>query len=264
MNRMKRADLQDTTFLIPVRLDSVARLENLVVVVNYLMDHFQSSIHVLEASAYNNGLIKTYLADHIHYRFIEDFDPIFHRTKYINELVRNSSTSFVAVWDTDVVIPPRQMITSVNMLRKEEAHFVIPYQHHFLETSEIIREKFIQTRDVLFLEKNAGKMRKLYVPNPLGGAYFCNKKIYMKIGMENEHFYGWGREDGERVARAKNFGYDFKRVEGSLFHLTHERGVNSKFHSSRQDEIKTSEVFRIYSMSKSELETEIKSWESLK
>ncbi|WP_372905392.1 galactosyltransferase-related protein [Rhodohalobacter sp.] len=205
-------------------------------------------------------MIKTYLSDHIHYRFIEDFDPIFHRTKYINELVRDSETPYVAIWDTDVIIPPQQISSSVNRLRKKEAHFIFPYQYYFLETSKIIREKFIQTGDVSILKKNEGKMKKLYTPNPLGGAFFCNKKTYIKIGMENENFYGWGREDGERVVRAKIFGHGFAHVEGPLFHLTHDRGINSKFHSSRQDDIKMSEVFRIYSMSKDELKEEVKNW----
>lgn len=260
MNKNEKTDLQDTTFLIPVRLDSIVRLENLIAVVNFITDHVQSQIHVLEASAYNNGLIKTCLGNRIHYRFIEDFDPIFHRTKYINELVMGCNTPFIAVWDTDVIIPPRQIRSSAEMLRNNEAEFVLPYQTRFLEISEIIREMYIQSGDLTLLEKNAAKMKQLYLPNPLGGAYFCNRKTYIKIGMENEHFYGWGREDGERVTRAKIFGYDFQRVEGPLFHLTHDRGINSKFHSSRQDDVKMSEVFRIYSMTEEELKREVKSW----
>jgi predicted glycosyltransferase involved in capsule biosynthesis len=260
MNKNEKKNLQDTTFLIPVRLDSIVRLENLIAVVNYIKDHIQSSIHVLEASAYNNGLIKTYLGDHIHYRFIEDFDPIFHRTKYINQLIRSCDTPYIAVWDADVVIPSPKIISSVMLLRNNKAQFVIPYQFNCLETSEIIREKFIQTGNLSFLIKNAGKMKKIYTPNPVGGAFFCHRKTYKKIGMENEHFYGWGREDGERVVRAKGFGYEFVHIEGSMFHLTHERGVNSKFHSSRQDDIKLSEVFRIFSMTLEELQEEVKHW----
>lgn len=51
---------------------------------------------------------------------------------------------------------------------------------------------------------------------------------------------------------------------GPLFHLTHDRGINSKFHSTRQDDLKMSEVFRIYSMSKDELQEEVKNWQSNK
>jgi len=260
MNKNEKTNLQDTTFLIPVRLDSIVRLENLIAVVNFLTDHVQPPIHVLEASAYNNGLIKTCLGNRIHYRFIENFDPIFHRTKYINELVSGCDTPYVAVWDADLITPSPQIISSVRLLRDNMAQFVIPYQFNCLETSEIIREMFIQTGDLSFLIKNAGKMKKIYAPNPVGGAYFCNRETYKKIGMENEHFYGWGREDGERIIRAKGFGYEFVHIKGSMFHLTHERGVNSKFHSSRQGDVKLSEVFRIYSMTSDELQEEVKYW----
>lgn len=36
--------------------------------------------------------------------------------------------------------------------------------------------------------------------------------------------------------------------------------VNSKFHSSRQGDVKLSEVFRIYSMTSDELQEEVKYW----
>jgi predicted glycosyltransferase involved in capsule biosynthesis len=260
MNKNEKTILQDTTFLIPVRLDSIVRLENVISVVNYLHKHFQSRIHVLEASGYNNGLIQTYLADRIHYRFIQDFDPIFYRTKYINEMVRNCDTPYLGIWDADVIVPPRQIITALHSLRNKEAHFVIPYRHNFFETSEIIREKFIQSGDLSILEKNAGKMVTLYSPSPVGGAFFANRNTYVQIGIENENFYGWGRQDGERVVRAKVFGYEFIHIEGALFHLTHDRGINSKFHSTRQSDVKMSEVFRIYSMTSEELQEEVKHW----
>lgn len=78
--------------------------------------------------------------------------------------------------------------------------------------------------------------------------------------MENEKFYGWGRENGERINRWKILEYRYVRVPGPFFHLTHERGLNSRFHSSKQDDIKASEVFRLYAMSKEEMINEIKKW----
>lgn len=103
-------------------------------------------------------------------------------------------------------------------------------------------------------------MIELYAPNPVGGGFFAQKESYIEAGMENEKFYGWGREDGERINRWKKLGYRYERINGPLFHLTHERGVNSRFHSPNQDNIKSSEIFRFYGMSRQEMIHEIKSW----
>lgn len=257
-----KINLDDVTFLIPVRFDSVVRLENLIMVIDFLTTHFDTHIHILEAADYNNRLLERLMPQkqNVSVRFIEDHDPVFHRTRYINLLVNDCQTPLLAVWDTDVIVPPDQIVQSVECLRKQEAGFVYPYEEKFLETSELLRELYLETRDLNLLMNNMGKMAQLYLPNPVGGGFFANRSVYVESGIENELFYGWGREDGDRLNRWKILGYQLKRISGPLFHLTHERGLNSKFHTNEQDHIKMSEIFRIAAMSKRELEEEIKSW----
>ena len=72
-----KTDLKDVTFMIPVRIDSIIRLENLISVVQYLSRHFDCRIMILEADAYNNGIIKKLLGPKIEYHFIEDYDSTF-------------------------------------------------------------------------------------------------------------------------------------------------------------------------------------------
>ncbi len=47
-------DLKDVTFIIPVRIDSIERLENLQLVTNYLLENFQTHILIVEAADRNN------------------------------------------------------------------------------------------------------------------------------------------------------------------------------------------------------------------
>jgi predicted glycosyltransferase involved in capsule biosynthesis len=256
-----KINLDDVTFLIPLRIDTVVRLENLVMVVDFMMDHFNTHIHIVEAADYNNRFLNRLLPKEISVRFIEDHDPVFHRTKYINMLVSNCQTPLLAVWDTDVIVPPEQIVQSVECLRQQEAHFVYPYEEKFLETSDVLRELYLKTRNLNLFMNNIGKMRELYLPNPVGGGFFANRTAYIESGMENEHFYGWGREDGDRLNRWEILGYQIKRIPGPLFHLTHERGFNSSFHSSEQNHIKMSEIHRIASMSEKELKEEINNWQ---
>jgi len=259
-----KINLHDVTFLIPVRIDSIIRLENLILVTEFLSDNFSTNVNVLEAAGYDNNLVKQLLPKDVKVNWVKDFDPIFHRTRYINELIHGCETDIVGIWDADVIIPKEQIVQSIELLRNRDAHFVHPYKDAFLDTSDIVRESFFKSRDVNALKFHSKKMKALYGPQPVGGAYFANRKAYFDAGLENEYFYGWGIEDGERINRWLILGYIHKRLEGNLFHLTHPRGSNSAFHSQRQILLKKNELNRIHSMSKKELQKEIQIWKTSK
>jgi predicted glycosyltransferase involved in capsule biosynthesis len=100
----------------------------------------------------------------------------------------------------------------------------------------------------------------MYGVNAVGGAFFVNRSKYIEAGLENENFYGWGLEDGERFVRWNKLGYKVQRVNGVLFHLSHERGLNSIIHSPIQSTVKRMEKTRILNMPKSLLRDEVSSW----
>lgn len=255
-----KIDLNDVTFLFPMRIDTIDRLENLIEVIHFIETNCKTHIHILEASSYNNKLLPKLLSKNILHTFQVDYDPIFHCTYYINKLVENAKTNIVAVWDGDVIMPIGQLEQSVNLLRNELAEFVFPYMNKFLDTSEIVRELYFRTRNINTLKSNEGKMTELYSPDSVGGGFFAKRKEYIESGIENESFYGWGRQDGERVNRWETLGYKVKRVKGPLYHFTHGRGINSKFHSKMQGLIKKHELERLALMSKNELTEEISKW----
>ncbi len=235
--------MQRITFLLLVRLDTIERLENILSVTNYLSSNITSPISVLECSHFNNGILEKLLDKKIQYSFLEDHDPILHRTKYINLMTNAVETPFVAVWDTDVIISLDQISKSVELLVNGEADFVYPYEKQFLDTSPILRKLFLQEGRIEILEQNTKKMKEMYPPNPVGGAFMVNVDAYKEAGLENENFYGWGMEDGERYYRWENLGYKIKRIPGPLFHLSHGRGINSQFHNTDQRFYKWKEVF---------------------
>ena len=82
--------------------------------------------------------------------------------------------------------------------------------------------------DIRYFMNNHDFMIPLYAPNPVGGAFFARHSAYIESGGENESFYGWGLEDGERYNRWKNLGYKMKQVKGPLYHMTHPRFLNSQ------------------------------------
>ncbi len=255
-----KTQLTDCTFLIPARLDSIDRLVNLKATLEFLQANFETNIHILEADNFNSKLIESTVSEDISYTFVPDHDPIFFRTNYINRMVKSCQTPFLSVWDTDIIAPPNQIAESLELLRSGQADFVYPYGKNFFETSKIVRELYLLSNDIQILEQHQKKMKRLYPPNPVGGAFFANKEKYIESGIENLNYYGWGVEDGERITRWKGLGYKIERAKGNLYHLTHSRGVNSEFHNNGQREIKIKELERIRSLTKEELKYEIGKW----
>ena len=228
-----KTDLRDITFVIPVRLDSVVRLENLIFSVQSLIKHFNTQIMVLEAASYSNGVIKKMLGKKIEYMFLEDKDSVFYKTKYLNIMTRKTATPFMGIWDADIIIPKEQIMDSIEKLR-HSFDVALPYDGRCYDTSFVIRELYTQNKSIQFLVRNKEKMSLIYGDKVVGGAVFVNKEEYIKAGMVSEKFYGWGPEDFELYERLKILDLKIHRSEGPLFHLTHSRSSNSAFRSMEQ------------------------------
>ena len=102
-------DMKDLTVLIPIRVESLVRLENVLAVIRYLRKYFETNIMVLEADKRNNGVLCSLLPQNVDYIFVPDNDPVFYRTKYINQMAMKATTEFLAIWDADVVSLPSQV-----------------------------------------------------------------------------------------------------------------------------------------------------------
>lgn len=220
-------ECKDVAFLLVCRFDSIDRMENALIVTDFLVSNFNTNVHFWEYAPFENGIFRKLIAKDVLYRFCQDDNPILHRTRYLNSMVRAVTEKYVAIWDVDVIISVEQIIKSIEMLRNG-INFVYPYKNYFYDTSMIIRRKFYENREFEYLRKSVAFMTELYPPNPVGGAFFANRDTYINSGLENEHFYGWGVEDGERFMRWNMQNQKIVRVEGPLFHLSHSRGINSR------------------------------------
>lgn len=229
-----KMNLKDMTFVISVRMDSIIRLENTLISVQFLKRYFDCNVILLEASAYNNGILERTVKREAHYIFIEDKDDILYRSKYHNLLAKMVETPFMGIWDSDIIAPPDQVFRAVQELRDQNACLSYPYDGTCLDTSFIIREQYLKRRDIRILTKHMDKMKVMYGYQARGGAIFMPTDKYFEAGMENENIYGWGQEDFELYKRCLNLGYEIKMVQGVLFHLTHPRGKNSWFRDQVQ------------------------------
>ncbi|WP_455592720.1 galactosyltransferase-related protein [Bacteroides sp.] len=223
MNRVMKVSI-----VIPLRVDSKERLDNLNFVLFLLLEQTSVEIDILEADVKQHfHSLRGY--GRVRYRFVEDSDPIFHRTRYLNQLLFAARHPVVGVWDTDVIISPVQLQAAVEQIRLGSV-MCFPYDGRFI---------FLDKEQSLAVRQDSSVLQKLDSSSSMrpsvGGAFLVNREKYLAAGGENERFYGWGPEDAERVKRMEILELPVSRVEGPLFHLHHPRGVNSGVDCGERD-----------------------------
>ncbi|MGE5458041.1 MAG: galactosyltransferase-related protein [Methanococcaceae archaeon] len=245
-----KTDLSDFTFLFPVRIDSLERAENLNTVINFISSHFETSFIIVEADS-QMKYDSSYTREGIRYEFHPDTNSIFHKTKYINLLIRLAETKSVAVWDTDVITTPAQILNSASIIRKGEAGMSIPYNGRVFVCDHSLSAFFRSHPKLEILERLSSSLSFMYGYHSTGGAFIVNRDEYMESGGENENFYGWGPEDVDRVKRMETLGIPVHFAGGPMFHLWHPRGITSRYADksteklNRQEFIKTCATINI-------------------
>lgn len=239
-----KANLRDTTIIIPIFIDSTERLENLIYVVEYIQVYFHTHIIIIESGDQPTKEILE--MEDVQYVFHKKTEDFFHRTKLLNSGIRLSRTRFVCLYDADVFFEPRAYAEAQKMC-SEGYSMVYPYGGKFVDVG----------RDVL----RNGDIAEFasFATNSVGGAVFINRGDYWDAGLENENIVGWGPEDNERLARMIKLGYKTCRVEGTCWHIVHPRGTNDgpkNPYTERNNE----EYEGVKEMSKEMLKEYIETW----
>ena len=250
-------DLLDFTFNIPLKIESEDRLYNTDLFLEYIMGICKTNIIIYEndTSSKIQHLLNKY--PFIKYKLIPN-DGIFHRTRFLNMMAKESETPFVINCDIDCIVSQQQFDLSAQVLRTNQLDVCNPFD----QCTQNLYKKFhniIKTRD----------LSKIHIPTQcycennslvaLGGIVMWNKKKFVQCGMENENFISWGPEDWERIVRAQKLEIRFAKIKGNLFHLQHSRSANSTdanpYYAKNQ-----MEYSKIKAMNKKELEDYISTW----
>ena len=181
---------QNLTVGIPIRVDSEERRANVSTIINYL-NELRCHIIVLDA---HEKMKKQSLAGDIDYLFVKDTDQVFHRTRYINQILKMAQTEMVAIWDTDVLVDYRQILEALQLIRNG-ATISYPYDGRFVMLS---KQLSTQTRNRIDFDYLKSLKLKSFLGRKLcGGSYIVHRQRYLLCGGENEKFTGWGPEDAE-------------------------------------------------------------------
>jgi predicted glycosyltransferase involved in capsule biosynthesis len=230
-------------------------MANLKTVLFLLFKETNSQFIILEADK-EPKVNLTFIKERIHYIYVEDENPIFHRTKYLNQLLRYTKTSIVGLWDTDVILHVSQINEACTYIQQNQAVMSFPYDGRFLTTDSTIADTFRKELDYSLLLNSY----PYYGQFATGGAFLVDKNKYLEAGGENEYFYGWGPEDAERVKRMEILELPMRRAKGNLYHLYHPRGKNSHFYDEKCRKQNLSELLKVCAMNRKELLDYIAKW----
>ena len=268
MNRVKptadKLALKDTTFIIPLRIESEDRMRNIITTLYYLLDQTKAYIIIKEVDTepvFNDpdGPVITMFRDsffacgywetkiigegktiengnRITYMFEQSDDEVFHRTKILNDMLMEVKTPITVNYDCDVIFPLTSYVEAERLVRDRIYDVVYPYgkgdwqwrvgaQGGYAPATDDIVSSWINADFNLKLLEMFGYK---YDAN-VGFAQFFRTEDYIKGGMENEGFIAYGYEDDERSYRFETMGYKVGRVTDFVYHLEHSRTPNSWF-----------------------------------
>jgi predicted glycosyltransferase involved in capsule biosynthesis len=225
----------DLTFLIPTRIETEDRLRNIISSVSYLLRHIPAKVIVKEVS--NRQIfkfraipeIKKYASiDNLTYIFEETEEPLFCKSKVLNDLLVESSTKVVANYDADCILPLSSYHQAYNAINDDHADVVYPYgcgiYQWRAEYNMDIYNNFVNNLSTDVLDNN-----KTLSNSTIGWTQFINRQKYIDSYMMNENFISWGCEDDEFYYRMSILGNRIGRVDNYVYHLEHSRTHNSWF-----------------------------------
>lgn len=240
--RAEKVALRDTAFIVPVRIDSPDRLRNLDLVLTWLDRHFEGhGTLVLEhgRAAEAESTVRERGAEHVFLRS----DGCFHKSHVFNLGLAIADRPYVLLYDCDVLVPPRAIESAIEMLRRDEADYVYPYNGVMLEVrcdddapGAILDGAFLTSTIVArgevaeALPGGATCLNGTETEPSTGGALACKRRTLLLQGGFNPNIVSYGCEDTELETRVRKLGARIARLPGfNCFHIRHRRGPDSRY-----------------------------------
>ena len=229
--------MMDLTFLIPTKIETEDRLRNIVSSVSYLLRHIQAKVLFKEVSNHPTFKfraipeIKKYAdISNLEYLYEESNEPLFCKSKVLNDLIIAADTKIVANYDADCILPISSYYDAYNLINSEQADVVYPYgcgiYQWRAEYNFEIYEQFVNVLDTSVLDN-----KKILSNSTIGWTQFVNRQKYIDSFMMNENFISWGCEDDEFYYRMSILGNRIARLDNYVYHLEHSRTHNSWFNN---------------------------------
>lgn len=233
-------DLKDTTFAITIRIDSEDRMRNITTVLCYLLENFDTNIILKEVD--RESVCAEYVipqvsqftsTSNLHHIFEESHDPVFHKTKIINEMFRMADTPVVASYDCDILLPLHLYKESQDLILNDGVDVVYPFlkgnYNKQVKMTDKIATDFITNGFSFDLLDDHSYIYEWTAK--WGFCQFYNKDSYFRGGGYNEQFKSYAPEDQEIYHRLNTLGFNIKRIGSYVYHMFHTRNTKTWFHN---------------------------------
>lgn len=177
------------TIAIPFRADSSQRKRNLTLLLRHLMP-LESRIVLLEADT-SACCMECKEVETLEYLFVYDPDAVFHKTRYINQLLEYCQTSIVVIWDADIILPYEQLETAVKAIVEQRYIVSIPYNRIVWTLNAKQSIDYEESGEGYFYLLNRTQCYSQMMGKcSCGGVLVVNREGYLKCGGDNEKLYG--------------------------------------------------------------------------
>ena len=224
-------NLENTTFIIPLKIEHKDRYRNSEIVLNFLNSNFKTNVFIYETSSSGETRLD-FLKDlenlEIKHWCIQEEDS-FHRTKYLNIMLDEVKTPVVVNYDIDVILDPQNYLECQNEILEGKSKIIYPYENgngQIMVLESFNYEGFINSNySIEFINSSREKIEN---SAECGHCIFFDTGIYRMWGGENEDFISYGPEDKERVYRFQKLTNSVSWKQGKkVYHFEHYRGNDS-------------------------------------
>lgn len=254
--------LEELTIIMSTRIDSPDRLANVRASLGYYRRHTDAHMMIIESDCESHlcDIMQTEFPD-VEYIFIEDHNPMLHRTHLMNEEFRRVQSRNAANIDVDIIVPIDQLAAANKAVLSGKYVMAMPYDGRVVLSPAVFADIFRETLELGSLTEIDAYQHLMFGFASLGGAYVVDVNRYRLFGWENEYFLCWGPEDMERFHRLDILGHRPLQVTGKCYHLPHCRGINSGDTVPELILSTKQEYHRVLSMRTDELMADIAKWE---
>lgn len=228
---MKEIDLKNFTFIIPVKIESEDRKRNAEVVLNFLNSNLDTNIFIYEAGSEVIPSIFEITSENIKY-FYEDLDSDapFHRTKYVNHLIKEVRTEFTVNYDVDVILDLGVYKNLNKKMVDNNIDLLYPYGlgEYLRNVNNICLDSLIE--NINHCDNFYNTLYSNYAASRThtGHCQVFKTESYIHGGMEDENFISYGPEDQEKLYRFSTLGFKVEHLDGAYInHIEHSRTPDS-------------------------------------
>jgi GT2 family glycosyltransferase len=245
----------EITLVVPCKLESKDRIENLAAFVTYAKKISNRPVSIIECDTRPKAQAMVSDLPNVRYMFVTTNSPgYWSRSLPINQGVMWATTDVVAPWDMDVVIEPSQVEESVCAILEDRADWAIPFTKLHVVKHELHRE--VLNGSFSYNVHAPGYLHTIIAEEFFGAANIFRREVFQHVRGFSERHIGWGSEDAEIGARMKTLGYRLFRHPGPAWHIEHEReavttapqlaAIDRNIQETRRVEAMTNDQLRAY------------------